>query len=61
VSLSRERAALWLAHGPPAAVIETIQASINAGCTTPVRRFVSPNLREQLQRCIEEVMPAFAI
>jgi alkanesulfonate monooxygenase SsuD/methylene tetrahydromethanopterin reductase-like flavin-dependent oxidoreductase (luciferase family) len=60
-TVSRERAELWLAHGPPAAVIDKIQAYIDAGCTTPVLRFVSPNLKEQLQRCIEEIMPAFAI
>jgi hypothetical protein len=24
-----------------------------------VLRFVSPNLKDQLQRCIEEVLPAF--
>jgi hypothetical protein len=42
-------------------VVEKIQAYIDAGCTTPVLRFVSPNLQEQLQRCIEEVMPAFEI
>ncbi len=32
---------------------------IDAGCTTPVLRFVSPDLKGQLQRCIEEVLPAF--
>jgi hypothetical protein len=26
-----------------------------------VLRFVSPHLKDQLQRCIEEVMPAFEI
>ena len=60
-AVSRERAELWLAYGPPAAVIEKIQAYLDAGCTTPVLRFVSPNLKDQLQRCIEEVMPAFEI
>src|SRR5207249_6991389 len=29
------------------------------GCTTPVLRFVAPNLHDQLQRCIAEVLPAF--
>jgi alkanesulfonate monooxygenase SsuD/methylene tetrahydromethanopterin reductase-like flavin-dependent oxidoreductase (luciferase family) len=60
-AVSQERAELWLAYGPPSAVIEKIQAYIDAGCTTPVLRFVSPNLKEQLRRCIEEVMPAFHV
>jgi alkanesulfonate monooxygenase SsuD/methylene tetrahydromethanopterin reductase-like flavin-dependent oxidoreductase (luciferase family) len=60
-AVSRERAELWLAYGPPTAVIEKIQAYVSAGCTTPVLRFVSPHLQEQLQRCVEEVMPGFEI
>ncbi len=60
-AVSRERAELWLAYGPPEAVIEKIQAYIEAGCTMPVLRFVSPNLKSQLQRCIEEVLPAFRV
>jgi alkanesulfonate monooxygenase SsuD/methylene tetrahydromethanopterin reductase-like flavin-dependent oxidoreductase (luciferase family) len=60
-AVSHERAELWLAYGPPTAVIDKIQAYIDAGCTTPVLRFVSPNLKGQLQRCIEEVMPAFRV
>ena len=58
-AISRDRAELWLAYGPPEAVIEKIQAYIDAGCTTPVLRFVSPDLSGQLHRCIEEVLPAF--
>jgi alkanesulfonate monooxygenase SsuD/methylene tetrahydromethanopterin reductase-like flavin-dependent oxidoreductase (luciferase family) len=58
-TVSRERAELWLAYGPPEAVIAKIQAYIDAGCTMPVLRFVSPDLPGQLQRCIEEVLPAF--
>ena len=58
-AVSRERAELWLAYGSPEAVIEKIQAYIDAGCTMPVLRFVSPDLEGQLQRCIEEVLPAF--
>ena len=57
--VSQEKADLWLAYGPPEAVIEKIQAYIDAGCTTPVLRFVAPNLSHQLQRCIQEVLPAF--
>jgi alkanesulfonate monooxygenase SsuD/methylene tetrahydromethanopterin reductase-like flavin-dependent oxidoreductase (luciferase family) len=60
-AVSRDRAELWLAYGPPAAVIEKIHTYIDAGCTTPVLRFVSPNLKGQLQRCIEEVLPAFRV
>lgn len=60
-AISRDRAELWLAYGPPEAVIEKIQAYIDAGCTTPVLRFVSPDLSGQLQRCIEEVLPAFRV
>lgn len=58
-AVSRERTDLWLAYGPPAAVIDKIQAYIEAGCTMPVLRFVAPHPKEQLQRCIEEVLPAF--
>jgi hypothetical protein len=60
-AVSHERAKLWLAYGPPSAVIAKIQAYIDASCTTPVLRFVSPTLKEQLQRCIEEVLPAFRV
>jgi alkanesulfonate monooxygenase SsuD/methylene tetrahydromethanopterin reductase-like flavin-dependent oxidoreductase (luciferase family) len=58
-TVSRERAELWLAYGPPEAVIAKVQAYIDAGCTMPVLRFVSPHLKEQFQRCVEEVLPAF--
>ena len=58
-AISQERADVWLACGPPDAVIEKISRYIEAGCTMPVMRFVSPDLLGQLRRCIEEVMPAF--
>ena len=58
-AITRERTELWLAYGPPEAVIEKIHAYLDAGCTTPVLRFVAPNLHDQLQRCIAEVLPAF--
>jgi alkanesulfonate monooxygenase SsuD/methylene tetrahydromethanopterin reductase-like flavin-dependent oxidoreductase (luciferase family) len=58
-TISRERTELWLAYGSAEAVIEKIQAYLDAGCTTPVLRFVAPNLHDQLQRCIAEVLPAF--
>lgn len=60
-AVSRERTDLWLAYGPPEVVIEKIQAYLEAGCTTPVLRFVAPNLGEQLQRCMTEVLPAFRV
>jgi hypothetical protein len=50
---------MWLAYGSPQAVMDKIAAYIDAGCTTPVLRFVSPRPTAQLQRCIEEVLPAF--
>src|SRR4029450_4653815 len=37
-TISRERTELWLAYGPPEAVIEKIQASLDAGGPTPGRR-----------------------
>jgi alkanesulfonate monooxygenase SsuD/methylene tetrahydromethanopterin reductase-like flavin-dependent oxidoreductase (luciferase family) len=58
-TITKERADLWLAYGPPEAVIQKIQAYLDAGCTMPVLRFVSPRLQEQLERCIQEVLPAF--
>ena len=58
-TISKERAELWLAHGSPDSVIEKIQEYLDAGCTTPVLRLVSPDLKGQLHRCIEEVLPAF--
>ncbi len=57
--ITPERAETWLAYGSPQAVIDKIAAYIGAGCTMPILRFVSPRPREQLQRCIEEVLPAF--
>ncbi len=58
-AISSDRAQVWLACGSPQAVIDKIASYIEAGCTMPVMRFVSPDLKGQLQRCIEEVMPAF--
>ena len=58
-AISRERADTWLAYGSPQAVIDKIAAYIESGCTIPILRFVSTRPQEQLQRCIEEVLPAF--
>jgi alkanesulfonate monooxygenase SsuD/methylene tetrahydromethanopterin reductase-like flavin-dependent oxidoreductase (luciferase family) len=58
-AVTRERAETWIACGSPQAVIDKIAAYIEVGCTMPVLRFVSARPREQLQRCIEQVLPAF--
>ena len=58
-AITKERADTWLAIGSPQAVIDKLAAYIEIGCTIPLLRFVAPNPREQLQRCIEEVLPAF--
>jgi hypothetical protein len=47
----------WL--GEPSGVIEKIEVHIDARCTAPMLGFVLPNLKEPLQRCIEEILPAF--
>ena len=57
--ISRDRAETWLAYGSPQAVTDKIAAYIDAGCTIPILRFVAARPREQFQRCIEEVLPAF--
>ena len=57
--VSAEKLDSWLAFGSPEAVIEKISAFVEAGCNTPVLRFVSPDQHGQLARCIEEVLPAF--
>jgi alkanesulfonate monooxygenase SsuD/methylene tetrahydromethanopterin reductase-like flavin-dependent oxidoreductase (luciferase family) len=49
----------WLAFGSPAAVIEKIGLFVEAGCTTPILRFTSPDQEGQLERCLAEVLPAF--
>ena len=47
----------WIAGGPPEKVAGKIQSYIDAGCTTPVLRFAAADLKGQLKRCIEEVLP----
>jgi alkanesulfonate monooxygenase SsuD/methylene tetrahydromethanopterin reductase-like flavin-dependent oxidoreductase (luciferase family) len=49
----------WLAYGSPAAVAEKIQTFIDAGFTTPVLRFTSPDQLGQLERCVTDVLPNF--
>ena len=53
-----EKVSYWLAHGPPEVVVEKIAQFLEAGCTTPVLRFTSFDPLGQLERCIDEVMPA---
>jgi alkanesulfonate monooxygenase SsuD/methylene tetrahydromethanopterin reductase-like flavin-dependent oxidoreductase (luciferase family) len=56
-TVSSEFLESWLAFGPPESVAAKIAAFLEAGCTTPILRFTSPNQLEQLHRCIDEVMP----
>ena len=48
---------LWLAVGPPGKVAGKIAGYIEAGCTTPVLRFCTPDQRGQIERCANEVVP----
>jgi alkanesulfonate monooxygenase SsuD/methylene tetrahydromethanopterin reductase-like flavin-dependent oxidoreductase (luciferase family) len=56
-TVSSEFLADWLAFGPAEEVAAKIAAFVEAGCTTPILRFTSPQQLEQLERCIAEVMP----
>ncbi|HEV2281458.1 MAG TPA: LLM class flavin-dependent oxidoreductase [bacterium] len=55
--ISPEKLDSWLAFGSPAAVIDKVMAFVESGCNTVVMRFVSPDQREQLERCVADVMP----
>ena len=57
-TIGDERLAEWLAFGTPEQVVEKIATYIEAGCTTPVLRFTSPDQRGQLERAARDVMPA---
>jgi alkanesulfonate monooxygenase SsuD/methylene tetrahydromethanopterin reductase-like flavin-dependent oxidoreductase (luciferase family) len=57
--VTEEKLESWLAFGPPSAVIDKIGQFIDAGCTTVVLRFTSPDQLGQLARCVADVMPAF--
>lgn len=48
---------MWLACGSPEQVAAKIAGYIEAGCTTPVLRFTSPDQRGQLERAARDVMP----
>jgi alkanesulfonate monooxygenase SsuD/methylene tetrahydromethanopterin reductase-like flavin-dependent oxidoreductase (luciferase family) len=56
-TISEEKLSSWLAFGSPAAVVEKIEEFIEAGCTTPVLRFVDADQIGQMGRCIDEVIP----
>ena len=49
---------MWLACGSPELVAAKIATFVEAGCTTPVLRFTSPDQRGQLDRAAQEVLPA---
>jgi alkanesulfonate monooxygenase SsuD/methylene tetrahydromethanopterin reductase-like flavin-dependent oxidoreductase (luciferase family) len=59
-AISSEKLESWLAIGSPAAVADKINRFIEVGCTTPVLRFVSPDQRGQLERCVKDVLPLFS-
>lgn len=52
-----EKMSTWLALGSPREVAERIATYIEAGCSTPVLRMVSPDQRGQLDRLLGEVIP----
>ena len=58
-TVGAEKMEAWLAVGPPSAVAEQISQFVDAGCTTLVLRFTSSDQLGQVQRCAEEVLPAF--
>jgi alkanesulfonate monooxygenase SsuD/methylene tetrahydromethanopterin reductase-like flavin-dependent oxidoreductase (luciferase family) len=47
----------WLAAGSPSAVADKITTFIEAGCTTPILRFTSPDQHDQLEQFLERVAP----
>jgi alkanesulfonate monooxygenase SsuD/methylene tetrahydromethanopterin reductase-like flavin-dependent oxidoreductase (luciferase family) len=59
-TVSETKLSHWLAAGSPAAVAEKIETFLEAGCTTPIVRFTSPDQRGQLERFLADVAPAFA-
>ena len=57
--VGKEKIESWLAFGPPSAVIDKINEFLEVGCTTPVLRFTSWDQLGQLERCVQDVLPAF--
>jgi alkanesulfonate monooxygenase SsuD/methylene tetrahydromethanopterin reductase-like flavin-dependent oxidoreductase (luciferase family) len=58
--VSDEKLKDWLAFGSPQAVVDKIGTFIEAGCMTPILRFTCDDQLGQLERCVHEVLPAFA-
>ncbi|HLQ34972.1 MAG TPA: LLM class flavin-dependent oxidoreductase [Chloroflexota bacterium] len=58
--VSDEKLKDWLAYGSPQAVIDKIATFVDAGCLTPILRFTCDDQIGQLERCMAEVLPAFA-
>ena len=58
-NLGEEKLSVWLAAGPPSAIVDRIGEFVEAGCTTPVLRFTDFDPLGQLERCVTEVLPAF--
>lgn len=58
--VSAEKLKSWLAYGSPQAVIDKIATFVEAGCLTPILRFTSDDQLGQVERCMAEVLPAFA-
>ena len=56
-ALSEEKAANWIASGPPDAVAEQISRFIEAGCNLPILRFADEDQVGQLEHCIADVLP----
>jgi alkanesulfonate monooxygenase SsuD/methylene tetrahydromethanopterin reductase-like flavin-dependent oxidoreductase (luciferase family) len=56
-SIAPEKIDHWLAAGPPGAIVDKVMAFVEAGCTTPILRFTSPDQRGQLERFLETVAP----
>ena len=50
----------WLAAGSVSAVIDKIGTFLEAGCTTPILRFTSPDQRRQLDQFLEGAAPTLA-
>lgn len=48
---------LWVAYGPPEAVVEKIRCYVDAGCTLPILRFASFDQRSQLELATRHIMP----
>ena len=59
-AISEEKLSAWLAFGSPDQVAAKIRDYVEAGCSTPVVRFTSPDPRGQLEAFVGEVVPRLA-